>query len=65
MSKELARETLGLAEYDTPLKKGLEDYKVAEMRLLEVTKDEEERKRIKTCIKAINTLLKLGDFEEE
>lgn len=65
MSREKARETLGLAVFDTPLKEGLENLRVAEVRLLEVTKDEEEQKRIKSVIKAIDTLLKLGDYDEE
>lgn len=63
MSRAQARETLGLAVFDTPLKSGLEDLKVAEIRLLEVTKNEDEQKLIKTWIKAIDTLLKLGDYD--
>ena len=65
MSGAKARETLGLAVYDTPLKAGLEGFKAAEVKLLEVTKDEEEQKRIKLYIKAIDTLLKLGDYDVE
>ena len=65
MSRAQARETLGLAAYDTPLKAGLEDLRVAEVRLLEVEKNEEEQKRIKLVIKAIDILLKLGDYDIE
>lgn len=63
MSRAQARETLGLAAYDTPLKAGLEDLKVAEIRLLEVTHNEEEQKTCRLWIKAIDTLLKLGDYD--
>ena len=63
MTRTQARETLGLAVYDTPLKAGLEDLKVAEIRLLEVTHNEEEQKICRLWIKAIDTLLKLGDYE--
>ena len=62
MSRAEARETLGITALDEVCKDGLEDLKQAEVRLLEYTKDQEEQIRIKTTIKAINTLLKLKDY---
>jgi len=57
-----AREILGLTEADEWCKSGLESLKEAEMRVLEYEKNPMEQKRIKQCIKAINTLLKLKDY---
>lgn len=62
MSRQEAREVLGIEEFDEVLKAGLEDLKYCEQRLLEYTKDKSEQQRIKQWIKAINTLLKLKDY---
>ena len=65
MTREEAREALGLTELDEVLKTGLEEYKDAEVLLLEVTKDNEEIIRIKLNLKAIDTLLRLHDYYNE
>ena len=64
MSRQEAREVLGIEEMDEVLKAGLEDLRYCELRLLEYTKDKNEQQRIKQWVKAINTLLKLKDYVE-
>lgn len=65
MSRTEARELLGITTLDTVLKEGLESLKYAEERLLEYTKDKEERIRLKMVIKACSTLLQLKDYDVE
>lgn len=57
-----ARQVLGLFPTDEVEKEGLEELRVAEVRLLEVTRNEEEQKACKLWIKAIDTMLKFQDY---
>lgn len=57
-----ARQVLGLFPTDEVEKKGLEELRVAEVRLLEVTRNEEEQQSCKLWIKAIDTMLKFQDY---
>jgi len=65
MSRAEAREVLGITELDEVLKEGLESLRDCEQRLLEYTKDQQEKARIKEVIKACNTLLKLKAYDAE
>ena len=62
MSRQEAREVLGIEYLDEVCKDGLESLKECEIRLLEYTKDKNEQQRIKLWLRAINTLLKLHDY---
>ena len=66
MSKATAKEVLGITEFDEVLKSGLENYKDALIKMLELVKeDKEERARIRLNIKAINILLRDHEYVEE
>ena len=65
MSRVEAREILGIAEFDEATKRGLEEYRDALKSLLELMKNPQERKEIRTSLKAISVLLKEHDYVEE
>ena len=57
-----ARQVLGLFPTDEVEKEGLEELRVAEVRLLEVTHNEAEQQSCRLWIKAIDTMLKFRDY---